>query len=821
MRPSIAATPSAPFFAPELIETTVAHSGDRPAQSALAYGHLELADLRSRTASCHRRSSLKVVLTEKPSVARELAAHLGARSRREGYFEGKGYQVTWALGHLVGLCEPHEYDPALRRWDLQTLPILPKPFKLALTGDARSKAQYKTVAGLLRNATTIICATDAGREGELIFRNIAQMSRSTRKPTLRLWLSSLTPSAIASAFSNLKPATAYDHLAAAARCRSQADWLVGLNATRNYTVRHGEGGVLWSVGRVQTPVLALIAERDDEIAEFVPVPWFELRTKYRDVLFISTGKRFDTQADADEVAKQIATEPLTIDEVKTRTQHVKPPELYDLTTLQRDMNVRYGMSAAQTLGEVQKLYENKSVTYPRTDSRHLPLSMKKDMPELLNALSKQYAQAVGGLDLARLRMTARTFDDSKITDHHAVIPTTRSGPSNNRIYDAIALRTIASFYPDCEKALTTVDGTAAKVVLRAKGVRIVKPGFTSVLPGPKSKTEQELPAFVRGEQGPHTPEVHAGHTQPPKHFTDNSLLGAMETAGRLVDDEQLKEALKARGLGTPATRASIIETLLRREYIRREDKALRATDLGRYLIALLRDPILKSAELTGDWEAKLKEIELGRLHADAFMAEIEDFTRGLVGASESPALDTAKLGPCPRCAAAVIEGKRGFGCSRWQSGCDYVLWKAFEGTEITTDMARELLQHRLLRAPVKVAGTPKQLCLTRAGTLRAIAVPRTTTKRSSSADDGKPLGACPTCGKPVLEKPKSYSCSGWREGCSFVIWKTMSGKRISAAMATKLLKTGRTQLLKGFVSKANKKFDARLRVQEGKVGFEF
>ncbi|MBV1860979.1 MAG: DNA topoisomerase 3, partial [Nannocystaceae bacterium] len=564
---------------------------------------------------------MHVVLTEKPSVARELAAHLGARTRHNGYFEGKGYQVTWALGHLVGLSEPHEYDAALRRWDLQTLPILPKPFKLALTGDARSKAQYKIVAALLRKATTVICATDAGREGELIFRNIAQMSRSKGKPTQRLWLSSLTPSAIASAFSNLKPAKAYDRLAAAARCRSQADWLVGLNATRNYTVRHGEGGVLWSVGRVQTPVLALIAERDDEIVEFVPVPWFELRTRYRDALFISTGKRYETQAAADEVAKRIATEPLHIDDIKKRTQHVKPPQLYDLTTLQRDMNVRYGMSAAQTLNEVQKLYENKSVTYPRTDSRHLPLSMKKEMPGLLKALGKQYSEAVGGLDLSRLRMTARGFDDTKITDHHAIIPTTRPGPNSSRIYDAISLRTIASFYPDCEKALTTVEASAAEVRLRAKGVQIVKPGFTSVLPGPKSKTDQLLPAFVRGEQGPHKPEAHAGETQPPKHFTDNSLLGAMETAGRLVDDEQLKEALKARGLGTPATRASIIETLLRRDYVRRQDKTLRATDLGRYLIAMLRDPILKSAELTGEWEAKLKEIEQGRLQPDAFMAE--------------------------------------------------------------------------------------------------------------------------------------------------------------------------------------------------------
>jgi len=775
---------------------------------------------------------MHVVLAEKPSVARELAAFLGATTRRGGYFEGKGYQVTWALGHLVGLCEPHEYDPALRRWSVDTLPIVPKPFKLTLTGDARSKAQYKIVASLLRNATTIICATDAGREGELIFRNIVQRCRCKTKPTQRLWLSSLTRAAIATAFSNLRPAQAYERLAAAARCRSQADWLVGLNATRHYTVRHGGGGILWSLGRVQTPVLALIAERDDEIFEFVPEPWFELRTQYRDTLFIATGDRYPTQAAAEAVAQQIADTPLVIDALETRTQHVKPPQLYDLTSLQRDMNVRYGMSAAQTLAQVQALYEDKAVTYPRTDSRHLPTSMKKDMPGLLGALREGYPQAVDGLDLSRLRMTGRGFDDAKVTDHHAIIPTTRSGPRGNRVYDAIALRTIASFYPDCKKALTTVEATAGEVQFRAKGVQVLEPGFTAVLPEPKSKSEQRLPSFERGEQGPHTPQVHAGETKSPKHFTDNSLLGMMETAGRLVDDEQLKAALKARGLGTPATRASIIETLLRRGYIQRNDKTLRATDLGRYLIALLHDPRLKSAEFTGDWEAKLADIEHGRLEPQAFMAEIEAFTRTLVSNETAP-VDPGQLGPCPRCQAPVIEGQRGFGCSRWQAGCDYVLWKTFEGTTISPDMARGLLQRRLLSTPIAIGGAQKHLCLTRSGSVRALALPTDSTQTRSPRKGGprrtrgtarKPaesLGPCPSCGGAVVDQPKSYGCSRWRDGCKFAIWKTMAGKRISPAMATKLLKQGRTQVLKGFVSKAKKKFDARLRLQDGKVGFEF
>jgi len=473
--------------------------------------------------------------------------------------------------------------------------------------------------------------------------------------------------------------------------------------------------------------------------------------------------------------------------------------------------------------------------------------MKSEMPGLLTALAARYPAQVGGLNLGQLRMGARTFDDAKITDHHAIIPTANAPAVtdvNRRVYDAIAGRTIASFYPDCEKALTHVDGSAGGVKLRAKGVRIVTPGFTSVLPAPKVALEQTLPGFVRGEQGPHKPEVHAGHTQPPKHFTDNSLLGAMETAGRLVDDQQLKEALKARGLGTPATRAAIIETLLRRNYIAREDKALRATDLGRYLVALLSDPILKSAELTGDWEAKLKEIEAGRLDAGTFMAQVEAFTRALIRASEPRPLDTGSFGQCPRCAAPITEGQRGYGCSRWRAGCAYVLWKDFEGVPITGGMARELFQRRLIGEPVQLDGHPKLLCLTDTGMVRALGIPdggsqgratgtgrgrgernRSGSKPRSGKGEGTAvraaLGVCPCCGKPVVEQPKSYSCSGWASGCRFVIWKKIAGKKISAAMAASLLSKGRTRRLKGFMSKANRKFDARLRVVDGKVGFDF
>ncbi len=797
---------------------------------------------------------MQVILTEKPSVAREIAAFVGARARHEGYLEGNGYQVTWAYGHLVTLKEPNDYDSSLKRWSLDTLPFIPERFELKLIKDKRTLKQYAVVKKLFRGASKIICATDAGREGELIFRYIQSLTGCERKPFDRLWLSSLTPAAIREAFGRLRPGVDYDHLYAAARCRSESDWIVGLNGTRSYTVRFGADGILWSVGRVQTPVLAMIVRRDDEIRTFTPEPFWELKTRYRETLFRFRGDRFTEEQPARELLDRVQGQEFTVDRVDRRDERSQPPQLYDLTELQREMNRRYGISAADTLKAAQSLYERKVITYPRTDSRYLSSDMRKGIPGILQELRELRQQEIDRLDLASLRFSRRIVDDRKVSDHHAIIPTGSlpSGLSSaqQKVFDAVVTRLIAVFYPPCRKEITTVLGRSADVPFQAKGTRVVESGWTELYPrktkNDRDDDEQELPVFQRGERGPHDPLVHRGETTPPKPYSENTLLGAMETAGKLVDDEKLRESLKEKGLGTPATRAAIIETLLRRKYIHREKKTLTATDLGRYLIAMIGDRDLKSPELTGHWEGKLRAIETGRLAAVDFMTEIADYANRIVGGDDVDSVDPAIFGDCPKCGRPVIQGKRGFGCSGWRDGCKFVLWPTFRERELSVDQIRELLQRRTLREPIRDERLGDViLTLTDGGHIVEIPVPRKEQQagrgkggkkrrswrnrsRRSTAGDSRtaeapqaPLGVCPQCGKRVVERPKSYSCEGWRAGCQFVIWKRMAGKRISAATARKLLRDGQTTLLKGFKSKAGNKFDARLKLVDGAVKFDF
>ena len=833
---------------------------------------------------------MRVVLAEKPSVARELASFLGASKKCEGYFEGKGYQVTWALGHLATLKEPQDYDPSLKKWSLDSLPIVPDRFGLKVIAEGGARKQFGVIQRLFRNAESLIAATDAGREGELIFRYILELTGSVGKPAQRLWLSSLTEGAIRDAFRNLKPLADYDRLYDAARCRSEADWLVGLNATRYYTVKYrGAGGRLWSVGRVQTPVLAMIANRDNEIRVFRPEPFWELLTKYRDVTFRFTGDRFAVQADAEALLDQVVEQPFTITKVDRKPERERPPLLHDLTDLQREMNRRYGMSADATLKAAQSLYESKLISYPRTDSRHLSRDLKPKMPGVLKDLLKQWPTEVGRLDLARLTADARIYDDAKVADHHAIIPTGKVpgalGPGLKKVYDAIVLRLIAAFYPACVREVTTVLGQAAQVPFRAKGVRVVEPGWTVLdprKPHPAGSEEaQVLPEFQVGETGPHAATIRQGETSPPKPFTEGSLLGAMETAGKLVEDEALREALKERGLGTPATRASVIETLLGREYIVREGKNLAATDLGRYLVALVADRALKSPELTGDWEAKLREVERGQLDPVAFMAEIARYA-GAVShpTAASTTVDPDQWGPCPICGRAVIAGKRGFGCSGWKDGCPFKLWREQAGRSLTDSEIRQLLQYRTLLPPD--AGHPDVLQLLDNGGVVAIPTPTGESSRDfrsgsggkvrprkvapgqspprSRSVKGSPsgpataarssgrrpqvesattasversanlspsgfgvasLGACPLCAGSVVEQTKAYACDNWKSGCKFTIWKTIAGKKITLRSAQALLKTGRSPKLKGFESKAGQPFDAFLTLQGGEVRFDF
>jgi DNA topoisomerase-3 len=538
------------------------------------------------------------------------------------------------------------------------------------------------------------------------------------------------------------------------------------------------------------------------------------------------------------------------------------------------MNRRHGLSADATLKAAQALYEAKLITYPRTDSRYLTTDLKGHLPGILEELRPLKPAEIGRLDLQNLSFTGRTVNDAKVGDHHAIIPTgKRPGelpPAQHEIFDAIVTRLIAAFYPVCVKEVTIVAGESNAVPFRARGVRTLDPGWTVLYPArdeARKVDEQELPEFRPGESGPHEPFIKKGETTPPKPYTEAALLGAMETAGKLVTDEALKEALKEKGLGTPATRAAIIETLLARGYVTREKKALAATDAGRYLVALVRDRGLKSAELTGEWEAKLREIERGRLDAGQFMGEIVRYAGEVIRTAEAAAVDATRLGDCPRCGRPVIAGKRGFGCSGWKEGCPFVLWREYRGCPLDVGQIRELLQRRVLLRPVVIGGAdPVVLQLSDSGALLEVPVPRekprpagkarprrssrrsvgnarrsepasgeaqatdpeqkaaaqgTGARGPAAGKSGEALGPCPLCGSQVVEQERCYGCGGWRSGCKFAIWKTVAGKRLSAATARTLLRRGRSPLLRGFRSKSGKPFSARLKLEGGTVRFDF
>lgn len=819
---------------------------------------------------------MRVLVAEKPSVARQLATFLGARNRVDGAIEGNGWQVTWALGHLTELKRPDEYDPTLKRWSLESLPFVPERFELtpSRNQDASARKQLETAARLCREADQLVCATDAGREGELIFRYLLEYADCSDRAFDRLWLTSLTDTAIRDAFDSMRPGSEWDNLHHAARSRSEADWLVGINATRAYTVRYGGGRVLWSVGRVQTPVLTLIALRDDEIRAFDARPFQELRTKYRDVLFKDRGERFFDPAAAQAALEAVTGQDLEIESVDEKEERAAPPLLHDLTSLQRELNLRHGLSAARTLELAQQLYEKRFLTYPRTDSRHLTPDMFEPIRTTLRNLQQWNAEALTRVPLDDLPQPKRVFDAAKVSDHHAIVPTGQVpkglDSESQWVFDTVARRLVQAFLPDRVQRVTTVDarvdaapGPAAGAAdapppepraFRARGVRVLDPGWAALEPksasppkkgkrGSETEEPQELPAFTAGETGPHQPELHEGSTKPPRPYTENTLLGVMETAGKLVDDEELREAMKARGLGTPATRASILEVLIRRGYVRREKKALRVTDLGRYLVGVIRDPLLKSAELTGDWEHRLQQVEGGALTREAFMAEIVEYTGALVGRVAPPVLSRDGLGLCPRCEAEVIEGARGFGCSAWESGCSFVLWKEYRGVALNASQVRELLARRILLRPVQIEDTPRILCLTDTGAVIDLELPsaaaqdkrragsrkgRSSTRQTSRSQsrNGQPSTnatptptksastatppQCPACRVDLVEGQRGYGCGRWREGCRFVVWKEIAGKKVTKTVLRTLLDKGKTRLATGFRTEAGAACRGRL-----------
>ena len=704
-----------------------------------------------------------VCIAEKPSVAHDIAEVLGAKVRKEGYFEGNGYQVTWTFGHLCTLKEPHEYTPSWKSWSLGSLPMIPPRFGIKLIDDPGIEKQFHIIERLMGQAEMIINCGDAGQEGELIQRWVMQKA-GAKCPVKRLWISSLTEEAIREGFAHLKDQQEFQPLYEAGLSRAIGDWTLGMNATRLYTLKYGQNKQVLSIGRVQTPTLALIVNRQKEIENFVPKQYWELKTLYRDTLFSAIVRKSDEELaeeaaqekenpaarkkaapkeDAnrgippitdrktgEELLQRIQNAPFTITDITAKKGTEAPPRLFDLTSLQVECNKKFSYSADMTLQLIQSLYEKKVATYPRVDTTFLSDDIYPKCPKILEGI-KDYARFTAPLAGKQLLKSKKVFDNSKVTDHHAIIPTGVQPQGltdmEKRVFDLIARRFIAVFYPDCKFSTTTVTGEADSIEFKVSGKQILDPGWRVIFAkdteeeSKEGEEESVLPAFSKGESGPHQPQLNEKWTQPPRPYTEATLLRAMETAGKLVDNDELRDALKENGIGRPSTRAAIIETLFKRHYIRKERKNLIATPTGVELIQIIREELLKSAELTGIWEKKLREIERRNYDAATFLSELKQMVTDIVYTvlrdnsnrrvtvmPEEPKTPAAKPAarekktekktttrkkkdapspapanslpegdaivgqPCPLCGkGTILKGKTAYGCSEWKNGCTF------------------------------------------------------------------------------------------------------------------------------------------------------
>lgn len=632
-------------------------------------------------------------IAEKPSVGRDIARVLGATTSRDGYMEGNGYCVSWTFGHLCALLDPNEYNEHWKGWNMSSLPMVPERFGIKVTNDKGVQKQFNTIKTLIAQAEMVINCGDAGQEGELIQRWVYQKA-GCRVPVKRLWISSLTEDAIREGFQKLKDQSEYQHLYEAGLMRAIGDWLLGMNATRAYTLRFAKGvgkdRQVLSIGRVQTPTLALIVKRQQEIEHFVPRTYWELKTLYRDTLFSA-----QLPAEEDEYAitsleqgqklvDSIKDLPLEITSVEKKKGMEYAPRLFDLTSLQVECNKRYGMTADDTLKVIQSLYEKHVTTYPRVDTTFLSDDIYPKVPATLRGIQDYFPQvapllplkADGGKGTGSLPKSKKVFDNSKVTDHHAIIPTGQR-PDNltdleRKVYNMVALRFIAAFYPPCQVANTTVLACAGDISFKVTGREVLEQGWREVFAKEKTDDETEeqkvLPSFRKGESGPHEPQLQEKTTTPPKYYTEATLLRAMETAGKTVEDEELRDAMKENGIGRPSTRAAIIEKLFQRKYIIREKKNIKATEVGINLIHTIISPLLKSAELTGRWEQKLRAIERGDYTAKLFLDELKQMTSEVVHEVKA---DKSGM-RCPVCGrGTIIRGKTRYGCSRWREGCTY------------------------------------------------------------------------------------------------------------------------------------------------------
>ncbi|MCR6504436.1 DNA topoisomerase 3 [Bacteroides sp. KH569_7] len=722
-----------------------------------------------------------VCIAEKPSVARDIADVLGAREKKDGYIEGNGYQVTWTFGHLCTLKEPHEYTPNWKSWSLGSLPMIPPRFGIKLISNPTYERQFHTIENLMQHADMIINCGDAGQEGELIQRWVMQKA-GARCPVKRLWISSLTEEAIREGFAKLRDASDFQPLYEAGLSRAIGDWLLGMNATRLYTMKYGQNRQVLSIGRVQTPTLALIVNRQLEIQHFVPKQYWELKTVYRDTTFsaiirkseeelvleaekqkeaIAAGKKpkkeeenrgIDPITDHERglaLLAQIKNSPFTVTSVTKKEGREAPLRLFDLTSLQVECNKKFAYSADETLKIIQSLYEKKVATYPRVDTTYLSDDIYPKCPGILKGL-RDYETFTAPLAGTALLKSKKVFDNSKVTDHHAIIPTGQH-PQNltdmeRRVFDLIARRFIAVFYPDCKFATTTVFGEVESIEFKATGKQILEPGWRVIFGTPSAQSQEEreekgeeegvLPAFVKGESGPHVPDLYEKWTQPPRPYTEATLLRAMETAGKLVDNDELRDALKENGIGRPSTRAAIIETLFKRNYIRKEKKNLIATPTGVELIQIIHEELLKSAELTGIWEKKLREIEKRTYNAGQFLEELKQMVSEVVMSvlSDNSNRHITIQAPAPEKSS-----------------------KASAKAEAADKPKKEPKK----RAPRKSAAASKK-------TEQASGTVATSSTEASVQADDFVGQTCPLCGKGTVIKGKTaYGCSEWKSGCTF------------------------------------------------------
>lgn len=695
-----------------------------------------------------------VCIAEKPSVAKDIARILGATTSHNGYMEGNGFQVTWTFGHLCTLKEPNDYTEHWKHWSLSALPMIPPRFGIKLIDDDGIKRQFSVIERLMQAADCIVNCGDAGQEGELIQRWVMQKAQA-KCPVKRLWISSMTDEAIREGFNSLKDQSEYQPLYVAGLSRAIGDWLLGMNATRLYTLKYGQNRQVLSIGRVQTPTLALIVNRQKEIDSFEPEPYWVLSTIYRDTLFTATKGKFTTKEEGEQAFATIADKPFEVTGVSKKNGNEAPPRLFDLTSLQVECNRKFSYSAETTLNLIQSLYERKLTTYPRVDTQFLSDDIYPKCAGILTGMRgyEQYIQPLAGKKLPKSK---RVFDTSKVTDHHAIIPTgvpaSALSDMERNVYDLIARRFIAVFYPDCKFSTTTVLGKVEDVEFKVSGKEILEPGWRTIYaqqpshpnnpstpqplnPQPSSSEdddkqdeERTLPTFVKGESGPHTPTLTEKWTTPPKYYTEATLLRAMETAGKFVDDETLRAALKENGIGRPSSRAGIIETLFKRHYIRRERKNLIATATGIELIDIIHEELLKSCELTGIWEKKLRDIEHKKYEAADFINELKQQVTEIV--------------------------------------YDVLRDNSNRRVTITTDEDLKKAKKKKTAAPKKAAAKSAATSST-ASTKNAAASPQPATSEPS-ADDSIIGTTCPVCGKGTIIKGKTaYGCSNWKNGCTY------------------------------------------------------